>query len=38
MQTKEYVSPEITVVECCVEKGFAVSEMPIDRNRWGDPA
>jgi hypothetical protein len=36
MQTKEYVIPEITVVECCVEKGFAVSEMPI--GGWGDPA
>ena len=36
MQTKDYISPEITVVECCVEKGFAVSEMPI--GGWGDPA
>ena len=25
MQKEEYVSPEISVVECCVEKGFASS-------------
>lgn len=26
MQKEEYVSPEVRVVECHVEKGFAVSD------------
>ena len=29
MQNEEYVSPQIRVVECRVENGFAVSETPI---------
>ena len=30
MQNEEYVSPQIRVVECRVENGFAVSEIEID--------
>ena len=30
MQNEGYVSPQIIVVECRVENGFAVSEIEID--------
>jgi hypothetical protein len=36
MQNEEYVSPQIRVVECRVENGFAVSEIEIDGS--GNPA
>lgn len=36
MQNEEYVSPQIRVVECRVENGFAVSEQEI--GGYGNPA
>lgn len=29
---KNYIAPEVEVIEIAVEKGFAVSEIPFDGN------
>ena len=33
--TEKYVAPEVLVVECQVEKGFATSAAPIDDMPYG---
>lgn len=37
MQKEEYVSPEVRVVECHVEKGFAVSSDEMEIGGSGNP-